>query len=101
MEEIVILINGNTASASEVLTMALKEQRNDVTIVGTTSYGKGTVQVSRPFTDGTTLKYTTSRWLTPLGNWVNGVGIVPDEEVFYMKYYIILFIHSRKIQCTQ
>lgn len=82
IEEIVILINGNTASASEVLTMALKEQRNDVTIVGTTSYGKGTVQVSRPFTDDTTLKYTTSRWLTPLGNWVNGVGIVPDEEVF-------------------
>lgn len=81
IDQIVILINGNTASASEVLAMALKEQRNDVTIIGTTSYGKGTVQISRPFTDGTTLKYTTSRWLTPLGNWVNGVGIIPDEEV--------------------
>lgn len=82
INEIVILINGNTASASEVLAAALKEQRDDVTIVGTTSYGKGTAQVSRPFSDGTTLKYTTSRWLTPSGNWIDKTGITPDEEVY-------------------
>lgn len=78
---IVILINGDTASASEVLTMALKEQRDDVTLVGTRSYGKGSVQVQRPFADGSVLKYTNSRWLTPLGEWVNGVGIEPDVEM--------------------
>ena len=58
--------------------MALKEQRDDVTLVGTTSYGKGSVQVQRPFADGSVLKYTNSRWLTPKGEWINGVGIEPD-----------------------
>ena len=78
---IVILINENTASAAEVLTMALSEQREDVTIIGTTSYGKGTVQVERKFSDGSSLNYTTQRWLSPDGVWVNGVGIEPDVEV--------------------
>lgn len=78
---IVILINENTASAAEVLTMALSEQRDDVTIIGTTSYGKGTVQVERKFSDGSSLNYTTQRWLSPDGVWVNDVGIEPDREV--------------------
>ncbi len=81
IKNIVILVNENTASASEVLTMALKEQRDDVTVIGTTTYGKGTVQVSRMFTDGSAIKYTTSRWLSPNGVWVNGTGITPDVEV--------------------
>lgn len=80
--DIVILINGNTASASEVLTMALKEKREGVTVVGTTSYGKGTVQVTKEFNDGSALKYTTSKWLSPSGVWVNKTGIEPDVEVF-------------------
>ncbi len=78
---IIILINENTASASEVLTMALKEQRSDITLVGVTTYGKGTVQVTRTFDDGSALKYTTSKWLSPNGVWVNGVGIDPDIEI--------------------
>lgn len=78
---IIILINENTASASEVLTMALKEQRDDVTVVGVTSYGKGTVQVTRSFDDGSALKFTTSKWLSPNGVWINGEGIEPDIEV--------------------
>ena len=78
---IVILINENTASAAEVLTMALSELRDDVTIIGTTSYGKGTVQVERKFSDGSSLNYTTQRWLSPDGVWINGVGIEPDIEV--------------------
>ena len=81
IKNIVILTNGNTASASEVLTLALKQQRDDVTIVGTTTYGKGTVQVSKQFDDGSAIKYTTSKWTSPDGTWVNGVGITPDEEV--------------------
>ena len=78
---IVVLINENTASAAEVLTMALYEQRDDVTIVGTTSYGKGTVQVERKFSDGSSLNYTVQRWLTSKGVWINDVGISPDIEV--------------------
>ena len=78
---IVILINENSASAAEVFTLAMKEQRKDVTIVGTTSYGKGTVQITRMFNDGSAIKYTTSKWVSPNGVWVNGTGITPDEEV--------------------
>lgn len=91
IQNIVILVNGNTASAAEVLTLALKQQRDDVKIIGTTTYGKGTVQVSKTFDDGSAIKYTTSKWLSPDGTWVNGVGITPDEEihlhdVFYQSF---------------
>lgn len=78
---IVLLVNQNTASAAEVFTLALKEQRSDVTTVGVTTYGKGTVQITRTFDDGSALKYTTSKWLSPSGVWVNGTGITPDVEV--------------------
>ena len=78
---IVILVNENTASASEVLTLALKEQRDDVVIVGTTTYGKGTVQITQSFNDGSALKFTTSKWISPNEVWVNQVGIEPDETV--------------------
>ena len=81
IHNIVVLVNQNTASAAEVMTLALKQQREDVTIIGTTTYGKGTVQVSRTFTDGSALKYTTAKWVSPDGTWVNGVGITPDVEV--------------------
>ena len=81
IKKIAILVNKNTASASEVLTMALKEQHKDVTVLGVTTYGKGTVQVSRVFKDGSALKYTTSKWTSPNDVWVNGVGITPDVEV--------------------
>jgi carboxyl-terminal processing protease len=78
---IVILINENSASAAEVFTLAMKEQRKDVTIVGTTSYGKGTVQITQSFNDGSALKFTTSKWISPNEVWVNQVGIEPDETV--------------------
>lgn len=76
--KIVILVNENTASASEVFTLALREQRKDVTVLGSTSYGKGTVQTTVSFRDGSALKYTTSKWLSSKDVWVNGVGITPD-----------------------
>ncbi|MEA4874897.1 S41 family peptidase [Anaerorhabdus sp.] len=81
IDEIVILVNENTASASEVLTLTLEELRDDVTVLGTTTYGKGTVQITQPFEDGSALKYTTSKWLSPSGKSINGVGIVPDVEI--------------------
>ena len=81
IHDIVILTDSSTASAAEVMTLALKENRDDVTICGTTTYGKGTAQVSASFSDGSTLKYTASRWLSPNEEWINGTGITPDEEV--------------------
>ena len=81
IHDIVILVNGETASAAEVMTLALKQNRDDVTIVGTTTYGKGTVQQTVTFDDGTALHYTVARWLPKDGEWINGEGITPDETV--------------------
>ncbi|MBO7401766.1 MAG: S41 family peptidase [Lachnospiraceae bacterium] len=75
-----VLINGNSASASEILCGALRDY-NKATIVGTTSYGKGIVQVIQYLSDGSGLKYTISQYFTPSGYAVHGVGIVPDIEV--------------------
>ena len=77
----VILMNENTASAAEVFVMAMKELVPGTVTVGTQTYGKGTVQITRMFDDGSALKYTTSKWVSPSGVWVNNVGITPDEEV--------------------
>lgn len=74
------LINGFSASASEVLTLALKESAN-ATIIGVKSYGKGTVQEKDILSSGAMVKYTTAYWLSPKGNSINGVGIKPDIEV--------------------
>lgn len=80
-EKIVVLVNENTASASEVLTAALSEHLDNVIVVGSNTYGKGTVQHSKIFEDGSALKYTTAEWLTPSGKKINKVGIKPDVEV--------------------
>lgn len=82
-DTIFLLQNENTASASEVLIGALRDNLPDekVVTIGTTSYGKGTEQVSVAFQDGTSLKYTVAEWLTPNGDSVNGVGLVPEEVV--------------------
>lgn len=87
-DSITVLINGETASAAEVLTSSLKELMN-ATVVGTLSYGKGTVQTSIPFKDGSMVKYTSAEWLTSKGNAINGVGITPDieiEDTFGLRY---------------
>ena len=79
-EKIVILINGNSASCSEVFTMALKENCGAVT-VGTTSYGKGLAQLQKVFRDGSAIKYTDVIWKSGQGVFINGEGIDPDYEV--------------------
>ncbi|MGN1277036.1 MAG: S41 family peptidase, partial [Floccifex sp.] len=82
MDQIVILQNENTASAAEVLIGALKDNmESKVTLVGTTTYGKGSEQVSVPFSDGTSLKYTIAKWETPSGKSIDGTGFEPDIQV--------------------
>lgn len=78
---IVILINGGSASASEILTAALKDSYNNTTLVGTRSYGKGKVQQVVSLSGGDSVKYTSAKWLTPLGICIDGVGISPDYNV--------------------
>lgn len=75
-----VLINNYSASASEVLTLALKESA-DAKIIGVKSYGKGTVQEKDVLSSGAMVKYTTAYWLSPKGNTINGIGISPDVEV--------------------
>lgn len=77
---ITVLINGATASASEVLAIALQESA-DATVIGTTSYGKGTIQESYKLSTGATIKFTVQEWLSPNGNTVNEIGVKPDIEV--------------------
>lgn len=78
---IVILINGGSASASEILAGALRDNRNDVRIVGETSFGKGSVQELIPVNRETKVKITVAHWLTPSGKQINKIGISPDVEV--------------------
>ena len=74
---LVVLVNGNSASASEILAGAIKDYRKG-TLIGTTTFGKGIVQRVLPLTDGTALKLTISAYYTPNGNNIHGVGIEPD-----------------------
>lgn len=77
---IVVLVDGNSASASEVLSGALKDHEK-ATLVGTTTFGKGIVQTIRSLRDGSALKLTISAYYTPSGTNIHGTGIEPDVVV--------------------
>lgn len=78
---IVILVNGNSASASEVMASCFNDNYKNATIIGTKTYGKGTVQQTVKLSSGTSFKYTTEKWLTSKGKTVDGVGINPDINI--------------------
>jgi carboxyl-terminal processing protease len=77
---IVVLINGGSASASEIVAGALQDHSRAL-ILGTTSFGKGSVQTVRPLKDGFGIKYTIARYYTPNGGSIQAKGIQPDIEV--------------------
>ena len=79
---LVVLVNGNSASASEIFAGAVQDYGAGK-IVGTTTYGKGIVQQIYSLSDGTALKITTSEYFTPNGRNIHGKGIVPDVVVEY------------------
>jgi carboxyl-terminal processing protease len=74
---LVVLVNGGSASASEILAGALRDNQR-ATLLGSKTYGKGSVQTIMPLSDGRALKLTTSHYYTPSGASINEVGIVPD-----------------------
>ena len=78
--KVVILINKGSASASEILAGALRDHKG-YKLLGTTSFGKGTVQEPRQFSDGTGIHVTIRKWLTPKGTWVHEKGLEPDTVV--------------------
>lgn len=79
-KEVILLVNGNSASASEILTGALKDY-GYAKVVGTKTYGKGIVQSIVPLSDGSAVKFTTDSYFTPSGAEIHGVGIEPDVTV--------------------
>ena len=77
---IVVLVNGNTASAAEILAAALKDSYGAV-LVGSQTYGKGKVQHTYSLSSGEMVKYTASLWYRPNGTNIDGTGIIPDYQV--------------------
>ena len=84
--KVVILIDGGSASASEIMAAAMKENYGAI-LVGKTTYGKGTVQTTKKLSDGTMIKYTIEKWLTPNGNNIDGEGIKPDYDIDLSEEY--------------
>lgn len=76
----VVLVNGGSASASEILAGALSENLG-IKLVGDKTFGKGTIQEPLQLEKGSSLHITIAKWLTPKGNWIHGKGITPDVEI--------------------
>ena len=79
---IAVLINEDSASASEIFAGAIKDYEYG-TLIGTTTFGKGIVQTIFPLQDGDAIKLTTAKYFTPSGNYIHEVGIEPDIELEY------------------
>jgi carboxyl-terminal processing protease len=94
-EPSVLLVDEGSASASEILAGALKESA-DIPIIGTKTFGKGTVQTVASFPDNSELKLTIAKWLTPSGKWINKKGIEPTIPVELPDYTKLLMIDSTK-----
>jgi len=77
---LIVLINKGSASASEIVSGALRDNKRAI-LVGETSFGKGTIQEANDLGNGAGLHVTVAKWLTPNGTWVNGKGLKPDIEV--------------------
>ncbi len=85
---VVVLMNSSSASASEILAASFQDSYEDATLIGEKTYGKGTVQTAYSLSDGSSIKYTTEKWLTPKGKWIDGVGVTPDKNILLTDEYL-------------
>ncbi|HHV73324.1 MAG TPA: PDZ domain-containing protein [Thermoanaerobacterium sp.] len=95
--KIAVLINGNTASAAEILSGAIQDTKAGI-LVGENSYGKGTVQEVFPFSDGSGMKLTIAKYLLPSGRSINGVGLKPDVEVKDSRVFLPQLIYTDDVK---
>lgn len=79
-QEVIILINGGSASASEIFAGALRDQKGTL-LIGETTFGKGTIQEPQQIDNGAGLHITIAKWITPAGTWVNDGGLEPDVTI--------------------
>lgn len=93
-EPTAVLIDHDSASASEIFTAALKD--NHIPAVGLTSFGKGTVQSVVNLPDEAELKMTVAKWLTPSGIWINHKGVEPDYKVDYPQFTKLILNDVKK-----
>ena len=84
--KIIILVDSSSASASEIMAAAMRENLGAI-LVGKNTYGKGTVQTTKNLSDGTMIKYTIEKWLTPKGNNIDGEGLKPDYDIDLSEEY--------------
>ena len=76
----VVIVDEGSASASEILAAALRDNIG-AKLIGMKSFGKGTIQDAKDFSDGSGVHITIAKWLTPKKEWVHGVGLTPDFKV--------------------
>ncbi|WP_204122433.1 S41 family peptidase [Lacticaseibacillus mingshuiensis] len=96
-EPLAVLIDGNSASASEILSAALNESAG-VPLIGQQSYGKGLVQNVASLSKSAEIKLTIAKWLTPDGNWINKKGLTPTKKVAYPAYATINAISATSLK---
>lgn len=85
--EVIVLVNELSASASEILAIGLQEAYS-AKLIGMTTFGKGLVQTPEYLETGGMIKYSNEKWLSPLGNWIHEIGIVPDYEIELSDEYL-------------
>ena len=86
---VAIIVNGGSASAAEIITACFRDNYKNSIVVGTNTYGKGSIQRTIELSTGASLKYTTELWLTPKGKSINKIGINPDVGVEQGQDYLL------------
>ncbi|MGM9922954.1 MAG: S41 family peptidase [Bacillus sp. (in: firmicutes)] len=92
---VVVLVDSGSASASEIVAAAVQESAG-IPIIGEKTFGKGTIQTAKDLEDGSNIKYTTGKWLTPKGTWIHKKGIEPDIKVELPSYAQLTYISPDK-----
>ena len=95
---VAVLVNYDSASAAEILAASFQDNYDNAILVGTVTYGKGTIQKAVKLSSGATIKYTTQKWLTPKGVWINDTGLTPEVLVEQGEDYCSNPTYSTDIQ---